>query len=643
MTHTPTHQEQFGPRRPRVPKPGDVDFVGPVRPTQPEFRPPNIPFTPGAPDIGPTPTPEGSVSFPPSDPRSDEFVGPPAPSRDLSRTGNVEAPRDVVQAPVVTRTSFPPGGRDGQFDLNFTQDIAEGIRSGELFVSDEVRREVLQGRFNTVDDISQVTLTQQTGATGIAPNFTAFFQSLLGSKLAKKFGVKALSKFGQETSKQALKRLGSTQTTLEGIVKSTAKAGAAKRTLKEAARIGTKIDDAGGLVNVGDKFGPMRQAIKNSRQAKLVNDIILNNAKKISPFNWKKLIGISAGALGIGTVVSASLWSGFSLRNSYSDIQQQLGIMRSNLLKAGDIEGAREVQDLAEDNTFWYNELNHVFSNPFRAAEGVGRFVDFTVKANDVLEASILDKKDKDIIRDEADVTYSNYVLEQNLTAQEIVDDDDLREFADNPNNTFTRVAKIYNDAVAAVARQATFDEADAEKEAEQAATDQKFADIAEQKKADDAARDAAFKAREEAQQAEDEAKTDVERDILRRGQDLIDRILNDQMTATEIFNDPEIRRFALDPNNQFSPLRDIYDQASAAIAREGFGGPGDGGRTINEAPSTLGFGLLQTGGETRQADEGIEQPDIQSLNLNTVAQELFGIAYSELTPSQKAIVDKEI
>lgn len=131
------------------------------------------------------------------------------------------------------------------------------------------------------------------------------------------------------------------------------------------------------------------------------------------------------------------------------------------------------------------------------------------------------------------------------------------------------------------------------------------------------------------------ELKNEIKAGRLGAGQEIADRILYDKMSAYDIINDEEIKSFALDPNNQFSAITKLYTEATAAIGRGNFFGSGGGGRTINEPPSTLNFGLLQTGGETRQEKIEQEVPE-GTTSLNERALELFGIPYAQLTKEQK-------
>lgn len=135
-------------------------------------------------------------------------------------------------------------------------------------------------------------------------------------------------------------------------------------------------------------------------------------------------------------------------------------------------------------------------------------------------------------------------------------------------------------------------------------------------------------------------------------GEALARRILDNQMTAQEIANDEEIRRFALDSNNTFSPVTKLYNEAIVAMGRGNLFGSGDA--TVFEPPSTLGFGLLRTSGTERPASKNAtpeESASIDNVNsssgrdllttgtdtsVNGISQELFGTTYSNLNAVQR-------
>jgi hypothetical protein len=381
-----------------------------------------------------------------------------------------------------------------------------------------------------------------------------------------------------------------------------------KDTLAKAARVGQRIDDAGGLVKVGDKFGDAKTVITSQKEADIINNILISEAQKASPSGFKTLMGFSIGGTVTGGI-GVSIWSGFSLRNSYSDTQQQLGIMETNLLKAGDFEGAEQVRILKEENTVWYESVNHIFSEPVTAGVGVAKFVDATEKAADILRESELSKAEKRDARNALDISFTDSVLNQQMTPEEIVADPDIKAFAEDPENTFTNTNKVYNDAVAQISRQVGFEESDV------------------------------AQAEEEQQQEEQERAVDVDR--LQAGQDLIDRILRDRPTAQDLVDDAEIRAWALDPNNTFSAITKLYNEAVAAIGRGAFfGDEGGGVRTRIDPPSTLNFGLLQTGSELIEEKEGTPPEAVTAAETDEeAAQRIFGVSFASLTEAQKEVV----
>lgn len=140
---------------------------------------------------------------------------------------------------------------------------------------------------------------------------------------------------------------------------------------------------------------------------------------------------------------------------------------------------------------------------------------------------------------------------------------------------------------------------------------------------------------------AKDQLETEISDNRLMAGEELARRILDNNMSAEEIINDPDIRAFALDSNNQFSSITKLYNEAIAATGRGNFYGDGSGGASV--PPSTLGFGLLNTGGATKNVDEE-EQDDAEtstkeSQSLNSLSLEVFGVNFSELSDVQKEIL----
>lgn len=133
-------------------------------------------------------------------------------------------------------------------------------------------------------------------------------------------------------------------------------------------------------------------------------------------------------------------------------------------------------------------------------------------------------------------------------------------------------------------------------------------------------------------------------------------------MNNIQIISDPEIVAFANDPNNQYSTVTRLYNQAILAYIEstnpdnyfgENYMNSGLPGQLYNqqfnqqnnqgvfEPPSSLNFGLLRTPSGYRQANR-----DEQNINgefvtdVNEIAQYYFGIPYSQLTEQQQQLVD---
>jgi hypothetical protein len=298
-------------------------------------------------------------------------------------------------------------------------------------------------------------------------------------------------------------------------IQTSLKANKVIRSITSAERAGATIEATGAIANVGDKIANTGKIISNTKQAKLIEQVAVSAAQKVSPANWRSILGLfksnagkAKGVISAATGVGgAALLSEMLSINAISDNVDRLGFAADTLAKAGDIEGANHLLDLqAEAVEFSQSFTSYI---PFyQVAPSLSRFFKDQLTANELKREAINNTYEKEQAQLDPEGNYVPSDLEK--------------------------------------ARQAFYEGAG-----------------------------------------------------------------------------PETGG-SLDEQGQFVP--EPYQPKEYTDA-------------VNEPGSTLGFGLLNTGGEFEEGKE-IEQPSIQQ--LNGAAVDLFGVPYDQLSPQQKAFVDAQ-
>ena len=177
---------------------------------------------------------------------------------------------------------------------------------------------------------------------------------------------------------------------------------------------------------------------------------------------------------------------------------------------------------------------------------------------------------------------------EAGMSDEQLLSDPEVKRFAENPNNWNHPVTKAYE---AALERQ------------------------------------------------KDEINAEIDNAINTKDEELMRRKLD--MTDEEYINDQEVMAFIQDSKNSFSGTIKLYDQAFARVAGQS---GGSASNYTTQGPSTLGFGLLRTGSESKKTetpeiDDKIVSGEPQS--LDDKSQEIFGVPYAQLNDAQKALLNK--
>jgi len=484
--------------------------------------------------------------------------------------------------------------------LNLRQEQVDSILSGKLKVGSEMEQNVLDGKYTIHEENFFQKMAREDGTTWEVV-LDAMFAGRLGlGKTGIKTGIEGESKSILAKSKDSLKFLKSKLNT--------------KKILTDAEKAGTRIDAAGGLVKVGTKT-PSGRLIKNDLEAKLINDMIISSAKRISPSKWKILLGLGTTSTGVGTaIIGMSIWSGMDRKNSYGDTIQTLSYRRDDFYKDGDIERGDEIQDLMDEATELYEDGNEIWASPWTAATQKKSFIDSTKSAGDKLRESMVEKQAGDELRNKLDERFMSEIDE--MTSEEILNDSDIKEFALDPENWSTRTVEA-------------FARAESQADWSKTETESIMTEISNALNTDD------------------------------------ERLMRKKlaMTDEEFINDPEVIAFIQDSANSFSGTLKLYDQAFARFAGQSGGVSGGEAGGYSVGPSTLNFGLLNTGGEyiesddTGQVQEGVSDIPVEGESLeekdkpeensfsqkDSASMQRYGKMYNELTSIEQENIDRGI
>ena len=274
---------------------------------------------------------------------------------------------------------------------------------------------------------------------------------------------------------------------------------AQRELLVESERVGNRIAAQGGIVKVGDKIAGTNRLYTNAKEVEIVNKIIVDTARRVSPTNWKKILGVGALVAGIPGAAVFSVWSGAQKDNYVGDSIQQLSIAQSQMYSDGNIEEGDAVGELMKDVVAYDNSLSSKIPW-YNRAKGLEIFMTSSLEANK-LKKELADKKreSEEIIQslipklnDETITDYELGMLEEldpdnfNLadyykdvaetevadtglaegdalrdrilsegqdgglmTDEQIVNDPAIRTFALDSRNSFGPIAKIYQQALA--------------------------------------------------------------------------------------------------------------------------------------------------------------------------------------------------
>jgi len=342
-------------------------------------------------------------------------------------------------------------------------------------------------------------------------------------------------------------------------------------------------------------------AASNTKTATAITSVVYNYAKSYAIKNPLVIVGLAVGYM----------YSLGQVENPRGDALLALSIAIPKANAAGDFESAEEMTRLAEEinnPNLWDKIAVYIPGVGYKLAEK-----EKAEAAALVIEAN---NRQTEMEKIKLEATKG---MEAKIKAGIATEEEQIQFARDNPFNPLSdsiikrQEGKDYIDPVTgqlvlgsiSLDKQAEYDRQRAKQQAADEAKDRLKAEL------------------EDAQNARDE-------ELARRFE---------RMTDQEFINDPEIIVFTQDSKNAFSLTTKLYDQAFARVMASR---PRDteGNELIQEAPSTLNFGLLDTGGELRSKKPSDLPVDIQSINLNSVAQQLFGVSYDELTPGQRAIVD---
>ena len=488
----------------------------------------------------------------------------PSVAQQSTSSQNYQAPQNQsVQQPLAEPEQQPviePDQVNGAVHINPATGLEYTGEEAPYGLTDDGQggaRPVTLDESGLVSEIDAGDIMMITGVGGLVKS---------AAKGLFKLGVKGLTKL---TSKEAASI----------TTKSLKHTRQATKVMKEADRIGAKIEKAGGPYKPGDLLPSGKMA--NEATAKLYNDIIMKTVTKVSPWNYKTILGM----LSLGTVFSGAVWSGFGSRNVHEDTNREVNYMIQDAIEDGNWEMEEKLEESLVEFNEWYEETKLLGKDTFSTPWRVGIAIDKEIKL--IAEGRKLKKEAK---KEAEDVQNVNSQLGKDLSTQaegmtpeEIAGDPDIKEFASNPENWMYNIVDTWKDAV----KQVGYDKSNLEEEVVDTATD------AVVKKGKD----------------------------YERKEDLRVSTLMMDMSDEQIMSDPYIMEMVSDSKYDFSTVTKLRKEAAGRL----MGGRGiDRGETVGpatpgvtEAPSSLNFGLLNTSGISEPAIPGKmipgeKQPDIE-------------------------------
>ena len=319
----------------------------------------------------------------------------------------------------------------------------------------------------------------------------------------------------------------------------------ASKNTREATKLVTNAEKVGNEIVSSGKLYDVGEVItttgKTATNNKMISKITDLATKASQEVSPKNWQKLIGFAKGTGgNIVTGIAISELIAVNLIMDNIDRLGISAGQVADAGDLEGAQELWTLQEEAAAFAKRWTSYIPGAQIITSG-NRFINDSITASNLKRDAVVEKQEKESV-----------IAELVQKGQEGTITEDERELLDDlagPN--------------------------------------------------DYAAQDV----------LKDEITAEVDTAGLAEGDALVSRIFTEGfegglMSDEQIVNDPAIRAHVLDPRNQFSAVKKIYDQALARYVAAGGNVEGSSSTSSIEPGSTLGFGLLNTGSQYIEGEE---------------------------------------
>ena len=344
----------------------------------------------------------------------------------------------------------------------------------------------------------------------------------------------------------------------------------------------TAIQAAGGLGQAAMSGKQLVLKGVNTLRTRSIVSLVVQAATTLNAHKATVLAGLGLFSMGVG----AEFFNAHTQTQAFNDAGDVIlgqGVGAAELHKMGRHDLAREVEDnIAEFRALaneLFNEKDGLLKN-FKDIKTTGLAKVNLLADNSALLAQGWEEKEVlETMNTEKNVRFTEQM--QTMTPEEIVANPEMKLFGENPDNWSYSAHKLYNTALTQVSNAKAYggEDTDGESNTDGGSGNGQQPDWV----------------REYDEETGESTPTDA--DFAQRR------------------NDAE------------------YNQIL-------YGKDYTGERTTQEAPSTLGFGLLKTGGETRT--DPIDTNDMAGIEvLDSIAERLFGVPFNELSPALQAIVNQ--